>query len=150
MKKVFSILLFVFACVLVLSSSLSLKADEDYNGRVLTIYNVEDYISNGEDGYVDIIADFEEKYNVKVNYYTYDTNETMYNQFNLQKEGTYDLVCSSEYMLQKMIKEELVVPFENIEANIPNYHKYASKNSLKTNVASLSRGFAGETSLQIC
>ena len=97
MKKLFSILLFVFAVLVVCSMKLNVKADENFSGRTLTIYNVEDYISNGEDGYVDIIADFEELYGCKVNYYTYDTNETMYNQFNLQKEGTYDLVCSSEY-----------------------------------------------------
>ena len=144
MKKVFSILLFVFGFILLLSTSISLKADEDFSGRVLTIYNVEDYISNGEDGYVDIIADFEEKYNCKVNYYTYDTNETMYNQFNLQKEGTYDLVCSSEYMLQKMIKEELVVPFENLAVNIPNYEKYASK-TLRNKFKGMEVQYKGET-----
>ena len=144
MKKVFSILLFVFGFILLASTSINLKADEDFSGRVLTIYNVEDYISNGEDGYVDIIADFEELYNCKVNYYTYDTNETMYNQFNLQKEGTYDLVCSSEYMLQKMIKEELVVPFENLAVNIPNYEKYASK-TLRNKFKGMEVQYKGET-----
>lgn len=144
MKKVFSILLFVFGFILLASTSINLKADEDFSGRVLTIYNVEDYISNGEDGYVDIIADFEELYNCKVNYYTYDTNETMYNQFNLQKEGTYDLVCSSEYMLQKMIKEELVVPFENLAENIPNYEKYASK-TLRNKFKGMEVQYKGET-----
>ena len=144
MKKVFSILLFVFGFILLLSTSINLKADDDFSGRTLTIYNVEDYISNGEDGCVDIIADFEEKYNCKVNYYTYDTNETMYNQFNLQKEGTYDLVCSSEYMLQKMIKEELVVPFENLAENIPNYEKYASK-TLRNKFKGMEVQYKGET-----
>ena len=144
MKKVFSILLFVFGFILLLSTSINLKADDDFSGRTLTIYNVEDYISNGEDGCVDIIADFEELYNCKVNYYTYDTNETMYNQFNLQKEGTYDLVCSSEYMLQKMIKEELVVPFENLAVNIPNYEKYASK-TLRNKFKGMEVQYKGET-----
>ena len=144
MKKVFSILLFVFGFILLLSTSINLKADDDFSGRTLTIYNVEDYISNGEDGCVDIIADFEELYNCKVNYYTYDTNETMYNQFNLQKEGTYDLVCSSEYMLQKMIKEELVVPFENLAKNIPNYEKYASK-TLRNKFKGMEVQYKGET-----
>ena len=144
MKKILSCLIVFLSALILLSTSLNVNADEDYGGRVLTIYNVEDYISNGEDGYVDIIADFEEKYNVKVNYYTYDTNETMYNQFNLQKEGTYDLVCSSEYMLQKMIKEELVVPIDNIEANIPNYHKYASK-ALREKFRGMEVKYKGET-----
>ena len=144
MKKILTCLIVFISAVALLSTSINIKADEDFGGRTLTIYNVEDYISNGEDGYVDIIADFEEKYNVKVNYYTYDTNETMYNQFNLQKEGTYDLVCSSEYMLQKMIKEELVVPFENVEANIPNYHKYASK-ALREKFRGMEVTYKGET-----
>ena len=144
MKKILTYLIVFLSALAILSTSLNIRADEDFGGRTLTIYNVEDYISNGEDGYVDIIADFEEKYNVKVNYYTYDTNETMYNQFNLQKEGTYDLVCSSEYMLQKMIKEELVVPFENVEANIPNYHKYASK-ALREKFKGMEVTYKGET-----
>ena len=144
MKKILTYLIVFLSALAILSTSLNIRADEDFGGRTLTIYNVEDYISNGEDGYVDIIADFEEKYNVKVNYYTYDTNETMYNQFNLQKEGTYDLVCSSEYMLQKMIKEELVVPFENVEANIPNYHKYTSK-ALREKFKGMEVTYKGET-----
>lgn len=102
-------------------------SSNSFVGQTLTIYNVEDYISGGEDGYVDIIGNFEEEYGVKVNYYTYDTNETMYNQFTLQKEGTYDLVCTSDYMIQKMIKQDLVMPMDDYETNIPYYEKYASK-----------------------
>ena len=47
------------------------------------------------------LQSFEEEYDCNVEYYTYDTNETMYNQFTLQPEGTYDLICASEYMLQR-------------------------------------------------
>lgn len=103
------------------------QVEADSNKTVLTIYNVEDYISSGGDGYVDIIQKFEDEYNVKVNYYTYDTNETMYNQFMLQKEGTYDLICTSDYMIQKLIKENLVIPMDDFDENIPNYERYASK-----------------------
>lgn len=124
MKK----LIYLFVLVFLLNTGLfQVKAETtDFSGQTLTIYNVEDYISNGDDDYVDIIANFEEEYNVKVNYYTYDTNETMYNQFTLQKEGTYDLVCTSDYMIQKMIKEDLVMPMDDYEENIPNYFRYSS------------------------
>ena len=124
MKK----LVYLFVLVLLLNTGLfQVKANTtNFSGQTLTIYNVEDYISNGDDDYVDIIANFEEEYDVKVNYYTYDTNETMYNQFTLQKEGTYDLVCTSDYMIQKMIKEDLVMPMDDYETNIPNYFKYSS------------------------
>ena len=124
MKKTFICILLIF--ILTAAPSL-VKASDRFVGQTLTIYNVEDYISNGEDDSVSIIDDFEKKYGVKVNYYTYDTNETMYNQFTLQKEGTYDLVCTSDYMIQKLIKEELVEPMDDFEKSIPNYEKYASK-----------------------
>ena len=106
MKKVIIFLTSVcLFCSLAVSTKVVKANSNDYfKGQTLTIYNVEDYISQGEEGYVDIIGNFEKEYGVKVNYYTYDTNETMYNQFTLQKEGTYDLICTSDYMIQKMIK----------------------------------------------
>ncbi len=99
---------------------------KDQSNNVLVIYNVEDYISNGEDDSVDLIKEFEETYDCEVKYYTYDTNETMYNQFKLQKQGTYDLVLGSEYICQKMIKEGLMDPIDNMELNIPNYYQNCS------------------------
>jgi len=126
MKKV----CFALLCSLIIVSICTIrpKAAEkkEFEGQTLTIFNVEDYISQGIDGSVDIIANFEEEYGVKVNYYTYDTNETMYNQFTLQKEGTYDLICTSDYMIQKMIKEGLVEPMGDYKTNIPNYEAYAA------------------------
>lgn len=80
-----------------------------FEGQTLTIYNCEDYISSTfdeEEGYIDLIALFEYIYDVKVNYYTFDTVETMYNQMNLQNEGYYDLICPSDYMIQRLINED--------------------------------------------
>ena len=70
MKK----LIYLFVLVFLLNTGLfQVKAETtNFSGQTLTIYNVEDYISNGDDDYVDIIANFEKEYNVKVNYYTYD------------------------------------------------------------------------------
>ncbi len=112
------------------------EVTDEYKGQTLTIYNCEDYISQGEDDSRDLIGEFEEMYGVKVNYYTYDTNETMYNQFTLQKEGTYDLICTSEYMLQKMIKNNLVEPLEDKEKNIPYYYDYVS-NTLQSKLENM-------------
>lgn len=131
-------LLIASSLILLLSSSVAINsrnvspvkgeelASDEFKGQTLTIYNCEDYISQGEDDSRDLIGEFEEMYGVKVNYYTYDTNETMYNQFTLQKEGTYDLICTSEYMLQKMVKNNLLEPLVNKEQNIPNYYSYVS------------------------
>ena len=105
MKKIMNYLLICFLSIATLS--IRVNAKSIFEGQTLTIFNVEDYISTGEDDYADTIGDFEEKYGVKVNYYTYDTNETMYNQFKLNN-GLYDLICTSDYMIQKLIKEDLV------------------------------------------
>ena len=140
----------VFTLILMLGLSMGLanitkaNAKSKFAGSTLTIYNVEDYISNGEDGYVDLIQEFEDLYDVKVNYYTYDTNETMYNQFTLQKEGTYDLICTSDYMIQKMIKQELVIPMEDYAEKIPNYEKYASK-ALREKLKQMEVPYQGKT-----
>ena len=93
----------------------------------LIIFNVEDYISIEDEGCRDLIAEFEEEFNCEVKYYTYDTNETMYNQYKLQTEGTYDLVMASEYMIQKMAKEGLIEKYDSFAENIPNYEQYCSE-----------------------
>ena len=93
--------------------------EKDYSSQELTIYNCADYIDE------ELITSFEEEYNCKVNYYTYDTNETMYNQFTLQPEGYYDLICASDYMIQRMVREGLVEPL-NIKEECPVYDQYAS------------------------
>lgn len=97
----------------------------DFNGRTLTIYNSSDYISEGE-GEEDLIGRFEELYGCTVNYYTFDTVETMYNQFTLQKEGTYDLLCPSEYMIQRLVNEDLIVPLD--KSKLGTYYQYGSRN----------------------
>ena len=138
------ILFVMFSLVLAMSSSSKIHAASIFEGQTLTIYNVEDYISQGNDGYVDIIGNFEKEYGVKVNYYTYDTNETMYNQFTLQKEGTYDLICTSDYMIQKLIKEELVEPMDDFKEYIPNYEKYAAS-ALRQKLKDMEVPYKGKT-----
>ncbi len=146
-KRLFTNILFIclFVVIMLSYSYIDVKADTNkFAGQTLTIYNVEDYISTGEDDSVDVIAEFEELYGVKVNYYTYDTNETMYNQFTLQKEGTYDLICTSEYMIQKMIIQGLVQPMDDYATYIPNYEQYAAK-SLREKLKNMKVEYKGKT-----
>lgn len=95
---------------------------------VLKVANWEEYIDEGgwddeetieldsgtitsEDG---LVADFEAWYyetygkQVKVEYSTYGTNEDLYSQLTLG--DTFDLVCPSEYMMMKLMKEDLLQP----------------------------------------
>ena len=99
------------------------KEERSFEGQVLNIYNSEDYICDTDGDVIGIIDGFEELTGATVNYYTFDTNETMYNQFILQKDA-YDLMCTSEYVIQKLVKEDYIQPF-NFD-NIPSYRDYAS------------------------
>ena len=110
------------------------NAQKDDN--TLIIYNCADYIDE------ELIIAFEEEYDCNVEYYTYDTNETMYNQFTLQPEGTYDLICASEYMLQRMIREGLVEPL-NIKEECPVYDQYAS-NEVRSKLKNMSADTDGD------
>lgn len=89
------------------------------NGTI-NVFNCGDYIDTS------LIEKFEEETGIKVNYDTYDTNETMYQKVKTNV-GTYDLVFPSDYMIQKMIKEDMTeeINFDNI----PNY-KYIDDNFL--------------------
>ena len=86
---------------------------------VLNVYNWGQYIADGEDGALDVIAAFEEKYpNIRVNYSEYDSNEVMYTK--LKTGGiTVDVIFPSDYMVARMISEGMLEKL-NFD-NIPNY-----------------------------
>lgn len=75
----------------------------------LNFFNVGDYIDEA------LIRKFENETGIKVNYSTYDTNEIMYQKVKTNP-GTYDLVVPSDYMIEKMISENLLekIDFNNI------------------------------------
>ena len=85
----------------------------------LNVYNWGQYIADGSDDSMDIIAEFEKRYpHIKVNYSTYDSNEIMYSK--LTSGGiTVDVIFPSDYMIARMINEDMLLPI-NFD-NIPNY-----------------------------
>lgn len=128
MKKIaalFLTLLLILPSVITISDRASAQEIED---TTLWIANWENYIAEDEDG-VPLWKKFEEKYNgkYKVEYVTMGTNEIMYNDLVINKKGDtygYDLICPSDYMIQKMIKEDML---EKVDiSKIPNYENYAS------------------------
>ncbi|SHK72889.1 spermidine/putrescine transport system substrate-binding protein [Clostridium cavendishii DSM 21758] len=74
----------------------------------------------GDNMDMSLIKDFEAKYNIKVNYSTYDTNEDMYTKVK-SDTSQYDIVVPSDYMVQKMIKEDMLSKLDF--SNIPNFKK---------------------------
>ncbi len=84
----------------------------------INVYNWGEYISDGEDGTLDINDEFTKLTGIKVNYSTFATNEEMYAKL---KAGaaTYDVVIPSDYMISRMIDEGMLEPLN--KDNIPNY-----------------------------
>lgn len=94
----------------------------------ITVFSWEDYIDEGdpdaEDDYLreSILDIFEQETGITVYYRTFATNEAMYNE--LKKDPTAcDIICPSEYMIMKMMAEDLIQPYEAPS----NYVQYGSK-----------------------
>ena len=96
------------------------------SGRTLTlnVYNWGEYISDGSEGSLDTIAEFEKWYEetygtpVKVNYDTFSSNEDMYAKVS-SGAVSYDLLIPSDYMIARMKAEGMLLPLNY--SNIPNY-----------------------------
>ena len=95
----------------------------------LNVYNWGQYIADGSDDSMEVIAEFEKRYpNIKVNYSTYDSNEIMYSK--LANGGiTVDVIIPSDYMIARLISEDMLLPL-NFD-NIPNY-RYVDENFRNT------------------
>lgn len=84
-------------------------------GVTLNVYNWGEYI---DDEFMEVNEAFEHLTGIEVNYQTFDSNESMYT---LLKAGAaeYDVVFPSDYMVGKMIEEDMLAKL-NFD-NIPNY-----------------------------
>ena len=95
----------------------------------LNVYTWGMNIADGSDDTLDIIAAFQEAYpHIKVNYSTYDSNETLYTK--LSNGGiTVDVIIPSDYMIARMINEDMLLELDF--DNIPNY-QYIDENFKNT------------------
>ncbi len=102
MKK--KILIYMVLALAIVFSGCAKKAD-------LYVYNWGEYIDP------ETIKMFEEETGLKVNLDTFETNEDMYPKIQTGAVK-YDVICSSDYMIQRMIEEDLL--YELNFNNIPN------------------------------
>lgn len=116
MKKVICVVLSVLLAVSCLAG---LSGCGSSKKTTLYVYNWGQYISEGDDGSLDVIAAFEEAYpNIRVQYSTYDSNEIMYSK--LSNGGiTVDVIIPSDYMIGRMVQEGMLEELNF--SNIPNY-----------------------------
>lgn len=97
----------------------ALSAGGSKGGKdTLTIFNWGDYIDP------DLLKEFEEETGIHVIYETFDSNEAMITK--IQQGGTaYDIAVPSEYMIEKMKEENLLVPIDKTKLpNLKNIDPY--------------------------
>lgn len=73
------------------------------------VYYDESMIRQFEDYWLDLTGE-----KIRVVYDTYDTNETMFNELQTGK-STYDVICTSDYMIQKLITNNMLHAFNSYE-----------------------------------
>ncbi len=122
MKRLTTIL---FAIILMASIPiLSLKAATDRE-NVLKIYNWADYIDE------DLLDEFEEWYkeqtgeDIEIIYQLFDINEVMLTKIETGHED-YDVVCPSEYIIERMLRNDLLQPISHDFGTTPDYTENVS------------------------
>ena len=94
------------------------------SGTTLYVYNWGEYIADGSEGSADVNELFEQYWyektgeKITVNYSTYASNEDMYAKI-CSGAANYDVIIPSDYMIARLIDEDLVQPLQF--DRIPNY-----------------------------
>lgn len=88
--------------------------------HILKVYNWADYIDE------DLLEEFEQWYfdqtgeEVEIIYQTFDINETMLSKIELGHED-YDVVCPSDYIIERMLRNDLLLPINRDFGETPDY-----------------------------
>lgn len=128
-KKIISFILCL--CISLSFTGLTAFADDDVfsdeqkeyysslglQGTTVNVYNWGEYISDGSEDSMDVVAEFERLTGAKVNYSNFESNENMYSK--LSGGGvSYDVITPSDYMIERLIEEDMLLPLDY--DNIPN------------------------------
>lgn len=107
MKKLIQFILAILGIVgLLFATNFFMNAStQSTSSGTLTIYNWGDYIDP------ELLTAFEEESGFQVVYETFDSNEAMYTKIN-QGGTSYDIAIPSEYMIERMIEEEMLHPLD--------------------------------------
>ena len=117
MKRWLSLLAVVFVMMVGMPASAFAASTEE--PQTLRVYNWGEYVSDGSDGTLDVLAEFEERYpNIKLEYTTYASNEEMYAKLK-SGSASYDVIIPSDYMVSRMIAEDMLLKLDF--DNIPNF-----------------------------
>ena len=93
---------------------------DDARQKILKVYNWADYIDES------LLSEFEQWYyeqtgeEVEVVYQLFDINEIMLAKIERGKED-FDVACPSEYIIERMLKNDLLLPINKDFGSTPNY-----------------------------
>ena len=118
MRKIILSVLAVLVIAAIVATGSVISGGTGSSAGSINVYNWGEYIDQS------VLADFEKQTGIKVNYTTYASNEEMYSKI-VSGAASYDVVIPSEYMISKMIEEDLIAELDF--NNIPNYRYIGEK-----------------------
>ena len=101
--------------------------------NVINVLNWSSYIPSS------VVEDFEKETGIKVNYATYSSNEELLAKVSSAKEGTYDLIFPSDYMIEIMKTRNII---DTIDLT-----KLENKNNINSNYLGLEYDINNEYSI---
>lgn len=120
----FCLRLTAFACKMLTAFIAALSFASCYQNEnrdeILKVYNWADYIDEK------VLTDFPQWYErqtgkkIRIIYQTFDINEVMLTKIERGHED-YDVVCPSEYIIERMLRKNLLLPIDTCFGNTPNY-----------------------------
>ena len=117
MKRIFTTILLTLCAILSVEA-----ADREHT---LKIYNWADYIDES------VLDDFKVWYKeqtgeeVEIIYQLFDINEIMLAKIERGKED-FDVVCPSEYIIERMLRNNMLLPIDKDFGQTPNYLQHIS------------------------
>ncbi|WP_227396411.1 ABC transporter substrate-binding protein [Jeotgalibacillus aurantiacus] len=109
--RIFGIVTVIALVLLVVVDRLDASQGGGGGSNTLTVFNWGDYIDE------ELITKFEEETGIRVIYETFDSNEAMLTKIE-QGGTTYDIAVPSEYTIDKMIEDDLLIELDH--SQLPN------------------------------
>ena len=110
----------IASCLFLLTFMSSCNRTDEERSHILKVYNWEDYIDE------DVLAEFPAWYkeqtgeDIRIIYQVFDINEIMLTKLERGHED-FDLICPSEYIIERMLKKNLLVPIDRNFGKTPDY-----------------------------
>ena len=109
-----------------LCSLASCQRSQQERRKILKVYNWADYIDE------DVLAEFPEWYkeqtgeDIEVIYQVFDINEIMLTKIERGHED-FDVVCPSDYIIERMIRKDILLPINRDFGDTPDYIPHVSQ-----------------------